>query len=41
MNKEDFIETISKLSREQINDIIRKNAKPIKMIKPIIYHINK
>lgn len=38
MNKQDFINAISKLSREEIADIIRKNAKPIKKVRPIVYH---
>ena len=38
MDKKNFIATISKCSKEELNDIIKKNGKKRKPIKPIIYH---
>lgn len=37
INKEDFIDKISKMTPQQINEFIVKNGKPPKLIDPIIW----
>jgi len=36
MNKSDFLDTISKCSREQIDQILHERCKPIKLIYPVV-----
>lgn len=41
MKKDNFIATISMCTKEELNDIIKKNGKKKKITKPLIYRNTK